>query len=106
MADATTSFLILRLLRLLLPVRGRHRTHRALPDTGREDEPVLALPRVPVRRPGLLRGEDVHLIRPYVLTPEERRERRLQRGRRQVLWLATYGVDAGPRRIHGVEVTA
>ncbi len=53
---------------------------------------------------GLWRGEDVALIRPYVLTPEERRERRLQRGRRRTLWLAVQGIDAGPRWIHGVEV--
>ncbi|AJT64872.3 hypothetical protein T261_3202 [Streptomyces lydicus] len=31
-------------------------------------------------------------------------ERRLQRGRRRALWLAAYGIDAGPRWIHGVEV--
>ncbi|MEV0368331.1 hypothetical protein AB0I10_00600 [Streptomyces sp. NPDC050636] len=59
---------------------------------------------MPAREPGLLRGEDTALIRPYVLTPEERRERRLQRGRRRSLWLAAYGYDAGPRWIHGVEV--
>ncbi|TJZ56123.1 hypothetical protein FCH28_10290 [Streptomyces piniterrae] len=59
---------------------------------------------MPAREPGLLRGEDTALIRPYVVTPEERQERRLQRGRRRALWLAAYGVDAGPRWIHGVEV--
>ncbi|GAA3833095.1 hypothetical protein GCM10023083_76920 [Streptomyces phyllanthi] len=26
--------------------------------------------------------------------------------RRRTLWLATYGIDVGPRRIHGVEVAA
>ncbi|MFG2284551.1 hypothetical protein ACGFOU_00485 [Streptomyces sp. NPDC048595] len=65
-------------------------------------------PRVPGKRPELLRGEDTALLRPYVLTPEERRERRLQhawqRGRRRALWLAVNGMDAGPRWIHGVEV--
>ncbi|WP_177235601.1 hypothetical protein [Streptomyces sp. MUSC 14] len=35
-----------------------------------------------------------------------RRERRLQRRRRHALWLAAYGIDVGPRRIHGVEVRA
>ncbi|WP_078508344.1 hypothetical protein [Streptomyces sp. SID8354] len=34
----------------------------------------------------------------------ERRERRSQRARRRALWLAVHGIDAGPRRIHGVEV--
>ncbi|GCB49342.1 hypothetical protein [Streptomyces sp. NL15-2K] len=33
------------------------------------------------------------------------RKRRLQRQRRRALWLATYGIDVGPRRIHGMEVT-
>ncbi|MGW1372658.1 hypothetical protein ACWD6P_00015 [Streptomyces sp. NPDC002446] len=92
------------LLRLLLPARGRHRSAGALPPVGRAGTPAVALPRIPVRQQGLLRGEDVHLIRPYVLTPEERQERRLQRGRRRALWLAVHGYDAGPRWVHGVEV--
>ncbi|WEB46129.1 hypothetical protein MOV08_16675 [Streptomyces yunnanensis] len=46
------------------------------------------------------------MVRPYVLTPEERWERRLQRERRRTLWLAVHGIDVGPRRIHGVEVAA
>jgi hypothetical protein len=37
------------------------------------------------------------MIRPYLLTPE-------QRQRRRALWLATYGIDVGPRHIHGMEV--
>ncbi|MGP8301708.1 hypothetical protein [Streptomyces inhibens] len=94
------------LLRWLLPTRGRHRSTGALPAASHEDAPTLVLPRVLVQQPGLLRGEDVALIRPYVLTSEERQERRLQRGRRRALVLATYGIDAGPRWIHGVEVTA
>ncbi|MDT3395098.1 hypothetical protein RKE29_00230 [Streptomyces sp. B1866] len=32
------------------------------------------------------------------------RERRLQRRRRWAVWLAAYGIDVGPRRIHGVRV--
>ncbi|MFE0189827.1 hypothetical protein [Streptomyces sp. NPDC058989] len=92
------------LLRALLPARGRHRSACPVPAARWTDAPTLALPRTPVRQQGLLRGEDVHLIRPYVLTSEERQRRRLQRGRRRALWLASYGVDAGPRWIHGVEV--
>ncbi|MEV0370501.1 hypothetical protein AB0I10_11825 [Streptomyces sp. NPDC050636] len=92
------------LLRLLLPARGRHRSVGALPAGRCEDAPTPALPRVTAGQLGLLRGEDVALIRPYVLTPEERQERRLQRGRRRALWLAVHGYDAGPRWIHGVEV--
>ncbi|ANZ16844.1 hypothetical protein SNOUR_17725 [Streptomyces noursei ATCC 11455] len=91
------------LLRVLPPARGRHRAGDAPPMPECPDIPTVALPRVPVER-RLLRGEDVALIRPYVLSPRERRERRLQRGRCRAPWLSTYGVDAGPRRIHGVEV--
>ncbi|TJZ45392.1 hypothetical protein FCH28_29120 [Streptomyces piniterrae] len=94
------------LLRLLLPARGRHRTAGSLPVVVHEEAPTLVVPPVPVGRPGLLRGEDTALIRPYVLTPEELQERRLQRGRRRALWLAVHGIDAGPRWIHGVEVAA
>ncbi|MFH8775688.1 hypothetical protein [Streptomyces sp. NPDC017958] len=55
------------------------------------------------------------LIEPLLLTlvvallpssSHARRKRRLQRRRRQTLLLATYGIDVGPRRIHGVEVPA
>ncbi|UQA95308.1 hypothetical protein [Streptomyces halobius] len=68
------------------------------------DAARLVVPPVPVGRPGLLRGEDTALVRPYVLTPEERKQRRLRRRRRRALWLAVHGVEAGPRWIHGVEV--
>lgn len=98
--------LLVPLLRLTFPARGCHRSTGALQATRREETPTPALPRVPVGRPGLLRGEDSALVRPYVLTPEERQERRLQRGRRRALWLAAHGIDAGPRWIHGVEVAA
>ncbi|MFE6684841.1 hypothetical protein ACFVFQ_00035 [Streptomyces sp. NPDC057743] len=90
------------LFRVLLPAHGRHRSTDAAP-TPERDTPTLTIPRVPVEQ-RLLRGEDVALLRPYVLTPAERRERRLQRSRRRAVWLATVGVDAGPRWIHGVEV--
>ncbi|MGD3112321.1 hypothetical protein [Streptomyces sp. YGL11-2] len=89
------------LLCRLLPARGRHRSADA-PPTPERDTPTLTIPRVPARLElSVLRGEDVPLIRPYVLTPQERR---LQRGRRRALWFAVYDIDAGPRRIHGVEV--
>ncbi|WP_281368410.1 hypothetical protein [Streptomyces boluensis] len=35
----------------------------------------------------------------------EREEVRLQRARRRALLLSSYGIDVGPSRIHGVEVT-
>lgn len=91
------------LLRALLPAHGRHRSAGVVPTTECLDTPTLVLPRVPAEQ-RLLRGEDVAFLRPYVLTPEERQERRLRRGRRRALWLAAHGIDAGPRWIHGVEV--
>lgn len=100
--------LFLPLLRLLLPAVGRHRTPSTPHTTSRraEPQPAIAPRRPPARPPVLLRGEDVPLVRPYVLTEAERRERKLRRGRRRALWLAVHGVDVGPRRIHGLEVAA
>lgn len=92
-----------QLLRLLLPAHGRHRLAGAAPGTPpahcrTAPAPQLRTPRTPAP----LRGEDSPLVRPYLLTHEER----LRRQRRRALWLATHGVDVGPRRIHGVEVAA
>ncbi|MEK2477554.1 hypothetical protein [Streptomyces noursei] len=98
-----SAWIIELLLHLLFPARGRHRSADAPPTPELPDTPTLAIPRVPVEQ-RLLRGEDVAFLRPYVLTPQERQERRLQRGRRRALWLATDGVEAGPRWIHGVGV--
>ncbi|MFI0712842.1 hypothetical protein ACH4SK_19780 [Streptomyces inhibens] len=93
------------LVRLLLPARGRHRSAGSIPEVRCEEAPALVLPCVPGGRAGLLRGEDAALIRPYVLTPGERQERRLQYGRRQrALWFAAHGGDVGPGWIPGVEV--
>ncbi|GGU98678.1 hypothetical protein GCM10010211_77570 [Streptomyces albospinus] len=96
------------LLYRLLPARGCHRTADAPRAASYEDTPTLTLARVPAGRPELplLRGEDVPLIRPYLLTPEERQERRWQRGRRRALWLSVHGIDAGPGRIHGLRVVS
>ncbi|WEB40937.1 hypothetical protein MOV08_17720 [Streptomyces yunnanensis] len=91
------------LLCRLLPARGQHRSADAPLTPELPDTPTLAIPCVPAEQ-RLLRGEDVAFLRPYVLTPQERQERRLQRGRRRALWLATYDVEAGPRWIHGLEV--
>ncbi|MFC0600315.1 hypothetical protein [Streptomyces palmae] len=78
------------MLRLLLPSSGRHRA--AIPHvTG--PTPVVAdasTPQMVLLSSG---AEDVAtLVRPYVLTPEERRSR--QR-RRRTLWLAVHGLDLG-----------
>ncbi|MFJ9968478.1 hypothetical protein [Streptomyces avermitilis] len=89
------------LLRLLLPAPGRHRSAGGTPAAPTVDVPTALLPRVPV-----LRGEDIGLVRPYLVANERRREERRRRVRRRALVLATYGIGIGPRRIHGVEVTA
>jgi hypothetical protein len=87
------------LLRLLLPASGRRRSPESSP--ARQDTVTVRPPRVPA-----LRGEDIGLVRPYLVAHERRQEERRQRARRRVLWLAVHGVDIGPRVIHGVEVTA
>ncbi|MFE6755093.1 hypothetical protein ACFVDQ_15990 [Streptomyces sp. NPDC057684] len=96
--------LIEALLRLAWPASGRHRQHTAAPL-----DPVPP-PHTPPRRPSPhtapLRGEDSRLVRPYLLAHEQHEQAKRQRARRRALWLAVHGVDIGPRRIHGVEVTA
>ncbi|MFI1628184.1 hypothetical protein ACH4YO_29200 [Streptomyces noursei] len=98
-----SAWIIAVVLDLLFPARGRHCSADAPPTPEHPDTPTLTIPRVPVEQ-RMLRGADVAFLRPYVLTPQERPERRLQRGWRRALWLSTYGVDAGPRWIDGVEV--
>lgn len=89
------------LLRLLLPSEGRHRFPESASPGQSIDTPTRALPRVPV-----LQGEDIGLVRPYLVAFERQEEERRQRARRRALWLAVRGVDIGPCLIHGVEVTA
>jgi hypothetical protein len=88
---------VVPLLRLLFPASGRHRAGRSPAALAQVDPPTLVLPR----------GGD-ELARPYMLTAEEWRERRertrVRRERRRALWLASYGIDVGSSRIHGVEV--
>jgi len=93
------ALLLLAIIRALLPARGRH---RAAPTQSPLQEVTLAPPLdvwpfEPDAQP---------LVRPYLLTPEERHERKLQRQRRRALWLAVHGIDVGPRHIHGMEVSA
>ncbi|MEW2567732.1 hypothetical protein [Streptomyces sp. NPDC047070] len=100
------------LLRWLFPGKGRHRLpvvevasrrgrHRASPGAqGHTTHRVGCRP---------LRGEDHVMVRPYLVEHEQyvqREQARQQRARRRALWLATRGVDIGPRQIHGVEVSA
>ncbi|MFH8487898.1 hypothetical protein [Streptomyces longisporoflavus] len=75
--------------------RGRHRLGGAIPH--------LQIPLPPPRFTERLDGQASPLVRPYLLTPDECR---LQRERRRALYLATLGIDTGPRHIHGVAVAA
>ncbi|KUM92852.1 hypothetical protein AQI88_30225 [Streptomyces cellostaticus] len=69
-----------------------------------------AEPRVRLQPPAppCFRGEDSPLVRPYVLSATEwnclKRHRQQQRRRRHPLWLAVYGIDLGPRLIHGAKI--
>lgn len=46
-------------------------------------------------------GAATRLVRPYLTAYEREEKARLQRLRRDTLWLATYGVDLDTRDIHG-----
>ncbi|MEU9284223.1 hypothetical protein AB0D57_05710 [Streptomyces sp. NPDC048275] len=109
MAECTVGFLellLLALVRALLPARGRHRAAPVQPP-GQESPLTLASPSPSGHPLDVWPFEpDTHLVRPYLLTPQERHERRLRRQRRRALWLAVHGIDVGPRHIHGVEVAA
>ncbi|MFJ8107579.1 hypothetical protein [Streptomyces sp. NPDC096132] len=106
MRERTAGFiewLLLALVRALLPTRGRHRTAPAQPAVS--NEPLNTHPHRP-HSAACHFEYDTPLVRPYLLTPDERHERNLQRQRRRALWPAAHGIDVGPRRIHGVEVSA
>lgn len=90
------------LLRTLFPATGRHRATTPAAVQTLSTRPATPQPPARTTAPAPCGA----LVRPYALTPDEFHERRLQRQRRRQLWLATVGVDAGPRRIHGVEVLA
>lgn len=106
------ALLVETLLRALLPATGRHRAVRAagcapvavpVPPPG----PPRSVHRTPPVFLGMLPPRaEASRLRPYVLGEAERRQRALQRQRRCALWLAVHGIDAGPRRIHGVQVAA
>lgn len=77
------------LLRLVLPSPGRHRVADARLEERGLDTPTLSLPRVPHGRvrPSL-RGEDIGLVRPYVVAHERQR----QSPRRAELVCAPHGM--------------
>ncbi|WP_327137610.1 hypothetical protein OG585_32225 [Streptomyces sp. NBC_01340] len=86
-------------LAVLFAPRGRHRAGHTPPDPvhRREPRPALRQAPGPYATDAPLDGCATPPVRPYVLTSE-------QRARRRALWLATYDIDVGTRRIHGVEV--
>ncbi|MDT3400305.1 hypothetical protein RKE29_27460 [Streptomyces sp. B1866] len=86
------------------------------------DTPTLSLPRLaPDPADDVFWPVDEPLVRAFVIAHERelaareqaaraeraasRAERRAQRQRRRDAWLASYGIDTGPRRIHGVVVS-
>lgn len=66
------------LLNLLLPAPGHHRAAGNNPARGCMDTPTMSLPRIP--DPYVwpsIRGEDVRLVRPYIVAHERRTRSRL-----------------------------
>ncbi|PAZ10461.1 hypothetical protein CLM62_41045 [Streptomyces sp. SA15] len=53
-----------------------------------------------VADPPAVDGSASPLVRPYLTAHERAEKARLQRLRRDALWLATYGVDLDTRDIH------
>ncbi|WP_326711387.1 hypothetical protein OG758_20825 [Streptomyces sp. NBC_01474] len=90
MLDHAVRFLAWVLRLCSPPPRGRHRL-------GIRTSPLAPPPPSHTER---LDGAASALVRPYVLTPDERHR---QRERRRTLHLATLGVDVGPHPhlIHG-----
>lgn len=97
-------------MRTLLPAFLALLLHALWPDSGARRAATVRVgaPLLPVRRPLMprrrgalaapahsapLRGEEVALVRPYLLAYERRCEARLQRERRTALVLASMGVD-------------
>jgi len=68
-----------------------------------ETAPTLRFTPPPPRFTECLDGGATMLVRPHVLTPDERRSKR---ERRRALYLATFGLDSGPHYIHGIRVGA
>ncbi|GAA3303771.1 hypothetical protein [Streptomyces cinereospinus] len=91
------------LLRLLLPAPGRRRSP-GQPSAGRCVEAPIACPSRASVAP-VLRGEEIGLVRPY-LVAHERRERQRRRARRRVVRPAAHGIDIDARLVGAAEVRA
>ncbi|GAA3186185.1 hypothetical protein GCM10017688_47190 [Streptomyces ramulosus] len=88
------------LLIRLLPAQGCHRAAGPRPVERQAGAPTARPAFVSVPAP---QGEDVPLVRPYVLTPSERRPE--HRVRRRQLWSAACGA-VGADLLSGMAVTA
>ncbi|MET8244834.1 hypothetical protein ABZV31_10680 [Streptomyces sp. NPDC005202] len=91
------------LLRLLWPAPGRHRRPDRRSAALGAELTTACPPRVPGAQ--VLRGEEIGLVRPYLVAHERRKAQR-QQARRRSLWLAVHGIDIGQVPIPEVEVTA
>jgi hypothetical protein len=90
------------LLRFLFRASGRHRA----PASRSMTRPQEDTPTIPHLRTPALRGEDIGLVRPYLVAHERREKERRRRAGRRTLVFATYALDIGLRRPHGVKVAA
>ncbi|MEU5341287.1 hypothetical protein AB0H18_10705 [Streptomyces sp. NPDC020766] len=97
--------LLAALLSWFFPPRGTRRAQAVPTQNTPADSPTQTLgvvrPRSP-RQPEYLRGEDIPLIRPYLIAYEREQERRRQKDRRTALVLATQGIDFPTLDFHGV----
>lgn len=103
MNDLIRSLVLRTLVWLLPPPKGRHARPRVqLPAPARSvAAPEPAARPVPAR-PVVSLPHCARVPWPQVAYPSDRA--REQRRRRTALMLATWGIDVGPRRIHGVRV--
>lgn len=104
-----------RLLPLLFPARGRHRTDDPAPEPAPAASPRPRRP-LPVHKSPYAREaaekrqflDTISPVRPYVRTQPRWRpqsaERLAQAERRWALEMALRGIDVGPSKIHGVHV--
>ncbi|MEV7402877.1 hypothetical protein AB0N93_21100 [Streptomyces sp. NPDC091267] len=101
----------------VLPAKGKHRKSPTEPVAAAETDtltlrvvPSPLPPRSPYAaynaNPEPLRGEDVPLIRPYLVAYEAVQYERIRAQRRRAAELATLGIDVGPDVIHGVRLPA
>lgn len=94
------------LLELLFPASGRHRAADARRVATGKREPTGTPPRCRSSSTASGPGHVGPLACPSLLSAGERRVLRLQRHLQRALWLASHGIDAGPRWIRGAEMAS